>query len=464
MLCNKLSIPHPNFQLSQFDRFVIVILLGIIILVGLLFWRGDQIGVQVVTFDPPDGTSEVSTRAVLRVTFDQAIAATDANLFTFTPPVSGTVKWEEATLSFTPSRPLMPETSYTVQFVGTLSSQQGRRLQGTPTWQFRTRPLRVLYIAPDEQKKNQLFVSTLAGGKQTQLTQVSNGIRDYTLSPDGTTIAYTALRPDGGGDLWKVVADGSGRQELLACPGALCSGSAWSPDGQRFVYERRNKLTPTASPGPPHLWWLDLSSRETTPVFEDKRWVGYGPRWSPDSQRLAYVAPISQEVQIVNVTDGRISRLSSRMGEVGVWSPQGDTLLVTNFQTQSESFAVHVFRTDLKNGQLTDLSGVDAAVEDSLPAWSPDGAWIAFTRKAAGAATGKQIWLMRPDGSEAHSLTNEPEINHESLTWSQDSSYLLYHRYSLKELGAQPGVWLLDVGTGKAREVIKSGWLPSWLP
>lgn len=464
MLYGKISTPLINLQLSPCDRFVIVILLGMMVLIGLLFWRGDQVGVQVVTIDPPNGATEISTRAVLRVTFDQAVATTDTNLFTMTPPVSGTVKWEGATLSFTPAAPLAPETTYTVQLAGELASQQGRRLKDVQTWQFRTRPARVVYVAPDEQLKDQLFVTTLVGGERTQLTQVPNGIWDYTISPDGMTIVYAALRPDGESDLWKVSADGSGRQELLVCPAAVCSGATWSPDGQRFVYERRNKLTQSLAPGPPHLWWLDLSNGETVPVFEDTQWLGYGARWSPDSQWLTYVAPSNQGVQIMNVTDGRSSLIPSRMGGLAVWSPQGDALLVTDIQRLPEGFAVHLLQADPESGQLTDLSGRDATVEDSSPAWSPDGAWIAFTRKPAGSAEGKQIWLVRPDGSEARALTNEPEINYGWLEWSQDSRYLLYQRYPLKQLGALPGVWLLDVETGNARELVTPGNRPAWLP
>jgi Tol biopolymer transport system component len=77
---------------------------------------------------------------------------------------------------------------------------------------------------------------------------------------------------------------------------------------------------------------------------------------------------------------------------------------------------------------------------------------------------GKQIWLMRPDGSEAHYLTNDTDIHSGLPEWSPDSRYLLYQRYPLKELGAQPGVWLLDIQTGKTQELVKPGNRPTWLP
>jgi Tol biopolymer transport system component len=209
---------------------------------------------------------------------------------------------------------------------------------------------------------------------------------------------------------------------------------------------------------------LDPATRKSKPVFEDRQWSGYGARWSPDSNWLSYVAPYKQGVHVYNVNDGRSLVIPSQMGNLAVWSPQGDALLVSDIQRQEESFAVHLLWADPTNGQLTNLSGTDANVEDSSPAWSPDGAWIALARKVAGAAMGKQIWLMRPDGSEAHYLTNDTNINHGLPQWSPDSRYLLYQRYSLKELGAQPSIWLLDIQTERAQELITSGNRPTWLP
>jgi Tol biopolymer transport system component len=339
-----------------------------------------------------------------------------------------------------------------------------RRMLTPLTGQGRLPGPAVLYVAPDAEGIDQLFIINSQGGQPAQLTHEEFGVWDYTQAPDRQTITYATLRSDGGSDLGEVAADGGGARPLLICPEAACSGAAWSPDGRRLVYERRNTLLTSTEPGPPHLWWLDPATGETTPVFEDREWQGYGARWSPDGNWLSYVAPTKQGVQVYNVNDGRSFLIPSQMGGLAPWSPKGDALLVSEIQPQEEGFAVHLFQVNAASGQLTDLSGADAQVEDSSAAWSPDGTWIALTRKVAGAAMGKQIWLIRSDGSGARYLTNEMDTNHSLPEWSPDGRYLLYQRYPLKELGAQPGIWLLDIQTGRTQELMTPANRPTWLP
>jgi TolB protein len=461
----RLRTPWSAVGLSRFDRVTLATLLALGVIILLLIWRGDQIGVRVVAVSPTAGATGVSTRTSMQVTFDQKITAIGSGFpLSITPPVSGTLHWEDSTVAFVPSQALAPETTYTVTLTTDLQSQRGQSLNEPLTWQFRTRSPRVLFVAPDAQSNDQLFALSLDGGQPTQLTEAPFGVWDFTLSPDGTAIIYAALRQDSGSDLWQVATAGGEAQPLLACPEAACSGAAWSPDGRRLVYERRNMLVPGAAPGPPHLWWFDPASGETVPVFEDQQWIGYGVRWSPDSNWLSYVSPSAQGVQVYNINDQRSFLIPSQMGGLAVWSPQGDALLVADIQQQEEGFAVHLLRANPTSGELTDLSGANANVEDSGPAWSPDGAWIALTRKVAGAAMGKQIWLMRPDGTEARYLTNDTAIHHGLPEWSPDSRYLLYQRSPLKEVGAQPGVWLLDIQTGRTQELITPGNRPVWLP
>lgn len=452
-----------RFRLTRFDGIVGITLAALAALTLLLIWRGDQVGVQVVGVSPAENAAAVSTRTSIQVTFDQTIRLPDSDLpLTITPPVSGTVRWVETTMTFSPAEALAPETTYTITLDEELESIRGRPLRGLLTWQFQTRRPQVLYIAPDAEQHDQLFIIDPTESEPTPLTDEPFGIADYNPSPDGSLIAYAAIREDQGSDLWAVTPDGE-RRPLLTCPEAVCERVVWTPGGERFIYERRNFIVPGAAPGPPRLWWFNPATGETLLVFEDNQIIGYGADWSPDGQWLAYVSPNTQGVQIYNINDGRSLVIPSRMGGIPVWSPQEDRLVVTDIQAGDEGFAVHLLTVSPESGDLADLSD-PPLVEDGSPTWSPDGDWLAFTRKAAGTSMGKQLALMQADGSQVRDLTTNPDLHHGPPAWSPNGRYLVYQRFPLKEVGTLPSVWLMDLETDEVYQLVPLGNRPTWLP
>jgi Tol biopolymer transport system component len=77
---------------------------------------------------------------------------------------------------------------------------------------------------------------------------------------------------------------------------------------------------------------------------------------------------------------------------------------------------------------------------------------------------GKQIWLMRADGSQAGFLTNDTDIHHALPRWSPDGRTIAFQRYPLKEANASTSIWLLDVDSGISRELVVGGNRPVWRP
>jgi TolB protein len=74
------------------------------------------------------------------------------------------------------------------------------------------------------------------------------------------------------------------------------------------------------------------------------------------------------------------------------------------------------------------------------------------------------IWLMRPDGTDAHAITEDPDVLHGMPIWSPDGRYLLFQRYSLSEPLSYPSIWILEAESGDLRKVVEAGYLPGWLP
>jgi Tol biopolymer transport system component len=457
--------PPTRLRLTPFDRLVWLLLAALWLTTGLLIVRGDQVGVQVKAVSPADGATNVASLAPIRATFDQPIELSGVlRSLIVDPPASGTAQWEGETLVFYPSEPLLPDTLYTVTIPAGLRGQGGQTVQRAVVWQFRTGHPRVLYLAEDDQRYYQLVLVDPfdPGVGPVPLTREPWGLWDYAPSPDGATIAYAATREDGGSDLWAIAPNGSQRRLLLACPEAGCSGPAWHPDGQRLVYERRAVGALGGGQGLSRLWWLDLVSGETAPVFDDSQWLGYAAAISPDGHWLAHVAPHKQALLIYNLRDGRSLEIPTEMGESGVWNPRGDLLLYTDIVTLGFGFPTHVFRVNVESGNALDISGEDT-LGDSAPTWSPDGREIALSRRTLDSPVAGQAWVLPASGGDGRFLPGGEGQHQTALSWSPDGRFMLSQRIPQGGMGV-PEIWLHDLTSGAERLIGTGGAWPRWLP
>jgi TolB protein len=112
-------------------------------------------------------------------------------------------------------------------------------------------------------------------------------------SPRGGVIAYVAYRTD---ELWRINADGSGRQKLTAEVSAVngAQGYAWSPDGRKIVFTTSRDNIDT------EIYVMNADGSGQRNVTRHP-----GPddfaAWSPDGKKIAFVR--GSEIYVMN-TDG----------------------------------------------------------------------------------------------------------------------------------------------------------------
>ena len=72
-------------------------------------------------------------------------------------------------------------------------------------------------------------------------------------------------------------------------------------------------------------------------------------------------------------------------------------------------------------------------------------------------------WLMRADGSNAHTLTDTSAVLHGSLNWSPDGKYILYDLYLLDSFPLQSRLEMVNVKNNEVTNMEVFGSNPKWV-
>lgn len=89
---------------------------------------------------------------------------------------------------------------------------------------------------------------------------------------------------------------------------------------------------------------------------------------------------------------------------------------------------------------------------DSQPAWSPDGAWLAYISDRSGA---ENVWISRPDGSDARPITDNDSVHeYVSPAWSPDGRTIYVSLYRSDRNATELWCYAVD-GSAKPRELTK---------
>jgi TolB protein len=148
-----------------------------------------------------------------------------------------------------------------------------------------------------------------------------------------------------------------------------------------------------------------------------------------------------------------VVRLTNRTGYDGcaAWRPDGKQIAFTSDRGGLPSPAVRGGGLDiyLMDDDGPELSGGEGAnvkrltqhpAADRCPAWSPDGALIAF----ASDRNGDGVYLMDPDGANARLLT--AIANPSQPVWSADGKFLLVS----SDQDGDGDIYIISVETGAA--------------
>ncbi len=271
--------------------------------------------------------------------------------------------------------------------------------------------------------------------------QPALGIMGPVISPDGQTVAFTAL-----GDIYLKTLKAEQPENLTNDP-FVDIDPTWSSDGQKlaFLSDRGGNMD---------LWIHELENGDFRRLVDLEQDLGF-PVWSPDGEHIAFFARDSRnvwgygELQIVDVNTGEINALEETyfVPSKPSWSPDSQTLAIMVLQPYSSRYREGVSQIMLigTDGEVKDYispqEGRTPAIRNvNGPVWAPDGSAIAYVQDG-------MLWTLPVD--EAGQPTGEPRQHTEELasapTWTADGQQMLYL--------ATDKLKLLDLASDQSTEV-----------
>ncbi|MFQ5742760.1 MAG: Tol-Pal system beta propeller repeat protein TolB [Acidobacteriota bacterium] len=164
--------------------------------------------------------------------------------------------------------------------------------------------------------------------------------------------------------------------------------------------------------------------RRIAHAFADEAVLYYTGIPGVASSQIAFVSDRAGPKEIfISDYDGHNQRRITVDGFLSLgpaFSPTADRIAYVSYRMHENVPDVDISLLHKGGGVPTPITTTDGT--DTAPAWSPDGAWLAFSSSRDGNA---EIYIMRPDSSDVRRLTQNSAID-TSPTWSPNSRQIAF--------------------------------------
>ncbi len=271
-----------------------------------------------------------------------------------------------------------------------------------------------------------------------------------SFSPDGSRIAFAAVRGDEYPGIYLMNRDGSGLRKIVENMFLISTsgnGLAWSPDGSRLYYAKAEIVRNTNYYS--DLYFYDFEKRRETRLTRGLR--ARDPHVAPDGTRLVFVANRLGKTRLASLDLASFRKKPLTKDAAVYLTPESDLLYAApaispdgtkiSAAVWQDGGIQDIWVFDLTGNKLFEVSH-DRAL-DLAPAWSPNGRRLYFSSDRTG---GFNIYAYDLETQRLWQVTNlvggafTPSL-------SPDSASLAFASYSAA--GYDIAVMKMDASTWK---------------
>lgn len=222
--------------------------------------------------------------------------------------------------------------------------------------------------------QNQIYMMRPDGGEARRVTDAKDGVADFRLSPDGSSLVYRSGRAEAR-QLYRLLVAGieTATAEQLTKQVAGVDSWQWAPDSRRVYFSALDRLDEDEKARRDKRFTVNIRNAETPP----------SGLWALDMAPRADAVRLSQQ--------GAYSVSSFTVSDDGKWiGIRGGSTKRYERNITQEGLYSDLYLLEVASGQVERLTE-NTEVGESGPNFSPDGRWVAFTA---------------PDQMQGYSMTN----------------------------------------------------------